>query len=223
MKANRVLIIGSTPQVFALRGHLLEHGLACSVTYGNGEAFRLISEQSPDIILVEISSNAPDLVGTIKREKSLPLIGLLHREVMKNGAGDLNVDDFIIEPYAVDELLLRIKRLLKNLPAQPEANPEEIITAGDLVIDTAKCEVTVGGKIIMLAFKEYELLKFLVSNRGRVFTRQALLDRVWGYDYFGGDRTVDVHVRRLRSKIEDSKHSFIETVRSIGYRFREDI
>ena len=74
--------------------------------------------------------------------------------------------------------------------------------------------------VVELTFKEYELLKFLAGNKGRVCTRETLLDKVWGYDYYGGDRTVDVHVRRLRSKIEDSKHIFIDTVRNIGYRFR---
>jgi len=83
------------------------------------------------------------------------------------------------------------------------------------------CEVTVDGRLVTLTFKEYELLRFLASNRGRVFTRDVLLNEVWGYDYYGGDRTVDVHIRRLRSKIEDSTHIFIETVRNIGYRFRK--
>jgi two-component system alkaline phosphatase synthesis response regulator PhoP len=226
MKASRVLIIGSSPQVFALRGQLLDKGFACSVAYDNGEVFRHISEQSPDIVLLEFNSRMPvnqDLPGTIKREKSLPVIALLHQDALKNGGLDSNVDDFIIEPFSDTELVLRIERLLKNSSARTEVNPDEIVTAGDLVIDTAKCEVSIGGRIVLLAFKEYELLKFLVGNRGRVFTRQVLLDKVWGIDYFGGDRTVDVHIRRLRSKIEDSKHSFIETIRSIGYRFKEDI
>jgi DNA-binding response OmpR family regulator len=99
---------------------------------------------------------------------------------------------------------------------------EETIQCGDLVIDLANCEVRVGGKVVELTFKEYELLKFLAKDRGRVFTREALLHKVWGYDYFGGDRTVDVHVRRLRSKIEDSGQTFIETVRNIGYRFTKN-
>ena len=98
---------------------------------------------------------------------------------------------------------------------------EDIIRCGDLVIDSAKCEVSLGGKSIILTFKEYQLLKFLANNKGKVFTRDVLLDKVWGWDYYGGDRTVDVHIRRLRSKIEDKDHSFIETVRGIGYRFRE--
>jgi two-component system alkaline phosphatase synthesis response regulator PhoP len=74
--------------------------------------------------------------------------------------------------------------------------------------------------VVEFTFREYELLRFLAANEGRVFTRDTLLDRVWGYDYYGGDRTVDVHIRRLRSKIEDAGHTFIETVRNIGYRFR---
>ena len=96
-----------------------------------------------------------------------------------------------------------------------------LIKCGDLVIDLAKYEATLSNKAVMLTFKEYELLKFLAGNPGRVFTREALLNRVWGYDYYGGDRTVDVHVRRLRSKIGGLGQDFIETVRNIGYRFVE--
>jgi two-component system alkaline phosphatase synthesis response regulator PhoP len=98
---------------------------------------------------------------------------------------------------------------------------EDVIRCGDLVIDSAKCEVSLSGKPIILTFKEYQLLKFLASNKEKVFTREALLNKVWGWDYYGGDRTVDVHIRRLRSKIEDINHSFIETIRNIGYRFRK--
>jgi DNA-binding response OmpR family regulator len=132
--------------------------------------------------------------------------------------GHLNVDDFIISPCDERELLLRIKRLLRY----STTDRTELIECDGLVIDLAKCEVTVDDRTVELTFREYELLKFLASNRGRVFTRDKLLDKVWGYDYYGGDRTVDVHIRRLRSKIEDSKHTFIETVRNIGYRFIKD-
>jgi two-component system alkaline phosphatase synthesis response regulator PhoP len=81
--------------------------------------------------------------------------------------------------------------------------------------------VYVGTRLVNLTFMEYELLKFLATNKGRVFSRSKLLDEIWGYDYYGGDRTVDVHIRRLRSKIEDATHTFISTVRNIGYRFKE--
>ena len=91
-----------------------------------------------------------------------------------------------------------------------------------MTIDLVKYEVTLENRVIELTFKEYELLLYLASNKGRVFTREALLNKVWGFDYFGGDRTVDVHIRRLRSKIEDSEHTFIDTVRNIGYRFKKN-
>jgi DNA-binding response OmpR family regulator len=87
-------------------------------------------------------------------------------------------------------------------------------------VDTAKCEVYLEDRLLFLTFKEYELLKFLATNTGRVFTRDALLNEVWGYEYYGGDRTVDVHVTRLRNKIESAGHVFIETVRNIGYKFK---
>jgi len=96
---------------------------------------------------------------------------------------------------------------------------EDMIKAGDLIIDVSRYEVTLSGSKLELTFKEYELLKFLASNKGRVYSRDQLLDKIWGYDYYGGTRTVDVHIRRLRSKIEDRRHAFIETVRNIGYKF----
>jgi two-component system alkaline phosphatase synthesis response regulator PhoP len=114
-------------------------------------------------------------------------------------------------------LVLRIKRLLNKRNGNQDDG--ELIRFDGLIIDLAKCEVTVDSRVVALTFREYELLKFLASNKGRVYTRDALLNKVWGYDYYGGDRTVDVHIRRLRSKIDDAKHTFIETVRNIGYRF----
>ena len=98
---------------------------------------------------------------------------------------------------------------------------DQLLTAGDLIINTTQAEVFLSGRAIDLTFREYELLRFLASHPGRMYSRDALLNYVWGYDYFGGDRTVDVHIRRLRSKIEDAGHNFIDTVRNMGYRFRK--
>jgi len=95
-----------------------------------------------------------------------------------------------------------------------------VLKCGDLVMDLANYTVHVGGRHVELTYKEYELLRFLATNRDRVFTRETLLSKVWGYDFYGGERTVDVHIRRLRAKIEDRHAPFIETVRNVGYRFR---
>ena len=96
-----------------------------------------------------------------------------------------------------------------------------MIRAGSLVINPSTYEVSLRGKRVNLRFKEYELLRLLATNPGRVYSREALLSSIWGYDYFGGTRTVDVHIRRLRSKIEDAEHPYIETIWNVGYRFRD--
>ena len=132
---------------------------------------------------------------------------------------DLEVDDFVVAPYDPRELSLRIRRLVKT--SKQAQNPRQLKSNG-LILDPVTCEVTVDDKYIELTFKEYELLKLMASSPGRVFTRETLLDHIWGYDYYGGDRTVDVHIRRLRSKIEDANHTYIETVRNIGYKFTKD-
>lgn len=129
----------------------------------------------------------------------------------------VRVDDFAITPINEDELRLRMSRLIW---AQTGAEDGSVIRHGTLVIDLERYKVTVDGEVVDLTYKEYELLRFLASNPGKPFTREALLNQVWGYDYYGGSRTVDVHVRRIRSKIEQ-REQFIDTVRNVGYRFVE--
>ena len=132
------------------------------------------------------------------------------------------VDDFITYPYNKHEVLARVRSVLGHSPIQDKGlGPErgETLTRGPLVIDQDSYQVWVGSKKIGLTYKEYELLRFLAASPGKVFARDVLLDRVWGYNYFGGTRTVDMHIRRLRSKIGAEGQSFIETVRGVGYRF----
>ena len=132
----------------------------------------------------------------------------------------LKLTDFIISPPDPDELVIRAQRALRAGEAEAEED-SHLIRVGDLQIDTSSYEVTIKGNRVGLRFKEYELLKLLAENPGRVFSRDALLNQIWGYEYFGGTRTVDVHIRRLRSKIEEADHNFIETIWNVGYRFRE--
>ncbi|MGI8550194.1 MAG: winged helix-turn-helix domain-containing protein [Dehalococcoidia bacterium] len=127
-------------------------------------------------------------------------------------------DDFVLWPTSSVELLLRIRAILRK---RTRVDSENILRRGALVIDLANYKVALDSRSIELTYKEYELLRFLASNSDKVYTREALLNRVWGYDYYGGARTVDVHIRRLRSKIEIHGHSFIETIRNVGYRFHE--
>lgn len=203
----------------------------CSQLADSGFTFRFVCDgegvaeqvatQATDLVLVDIAHRlrVRELSKQIKQGKHLPIIALIRRELLANIDGHLDdVDDFVLKPCDYSELELRIRRLLHE-PARK--NTSEMITCGDLTIDLARCEVALNGQPVELTFREYELLKFFISSRGRVHTRESLLNRVWGDDYYGGDRTVDVHIRRLRSKIEDPDHTFIETVRNIGYRFRD--
>lgn len=147
-----------------------------------------------------------------------PVLGLVPTAEPEVTALFSAVDDLVLAPFRPAEIALRAGILLKRF--SPADDSAEIIRCGKLVIDRARYEVTLDGGRLDLTFKEYELLRFLASRPGNVFTREILLDNVWGYDYFGGTRTVDVHIRRLRSKIEATT-TFIETVRNVGYRFRE--
>lgn len=125
-------------------------------------------------------------------------------------------EELLISPFTPAELEARIVRARRQLGSGEEVRT---IRIGSLEVDLATYQVTVAGEPVDFAFKEYELLRFLVTHPGRVFSREALLNRVWGYDYYGGARTVDVHVRRLRAKLGSEHAGHIKTVRGVGYRF----
>ncbi len=217
---NSLCLVAVREQSPELLAGLVRSGFTCTVAADEDEALKQIAEQAPDLVVVAVNGHLEpgqrELIRTIKRDKALPVIALVGQDSLPHLVGDLKaVDDFALQSGGVDEVVLRIRRLL-----QRAADDSDLIKRDNLVIDTARCEVSVSDQVVEFTFREYELLRFLAVNEGRVFTRDALLDRVWGYDYYGGDRTVDVHIRRLRSKIEDAGHTFIETVRNIGYRFR---
>ena len=202
-----------------LRQGLAARGLFCSCVSDNNGVGEAIAAADPDVLLFEVDAQAPEIPGLIRRirqERDLPVIALVPETLLEKADLALDADDFMAFPYDARELALRINRLVRRPPRHKGG---EQIKCDGLTIDLATCEVTVNGALVELTFKEYELLKLLAANRGRVYTREALLDKIWGYDYFGGDRTVDVHIRRLRSKIEDADHTYIETVRNIGYKF----
>jgi two-component system alkaline phosphatase synthesis response regulator PhoP len=136
-------------------------------------------------------------------------------EQMDRVSVDLPIDDFVMLNSPPEELARRIERALWR---KHGVDSENFVRCGALTLDLSNYRVTVGNESLVMTFKEYELLRFLAMNAGRVFTREQLLNRVWGYDYFGGARTVDVHIRRIRAKIEIHGHAFIETVRNVGYR-----
>jgi DNA-binding response OmpR family regulator len=205
-----------------LQSELSNWGFSCFTGSLKDKVVERVARDAPHLVILELNGPASqsvlqELTSSSKIRKKVPVLALLTMDSLTKNDLFLSVDDFLVRPYDQRELVARAGRLTQKTTA---AN--EMLICGDLAVDMANCEVRVAGKIVELTYKEYELLKFLANDPGRVYTRESLLNKVWGYDYFGGDRTVDVHVRRLRSKIELSDKVYIETVRNIGYRFTRE-
>ena len=177
-------------------------------------------ESSMDAVLLDVESFYPakcqEMVESC-RELKLPVLAVVPGEAVDGYDPALNPDEFILTPIQQGELLARIKQAIYRVNGPAGG---QLLKVGDLVIDLERYDVMMAGKRVSLTYKEFQLLVMLASNPGRVYTRDVLLSQVWGYDYLGGTRTVDVHVRRLRSKIEDPDHSFVETIWNVGYRFK---
>jgi len=156
------------------------------------------------------------MAGKVTEDHDLPVLLLVDRTMTGDIVGQTGFADFILSPVDRTELGVRLGRLHSSTPGVTDG---DIVRFRDLQLNTATYQATVGGEPRDLTFMEYELLRFLVENPGRVWSRDQILSNVWGYDYFGGSRTVDVHVRRLRAKLGEERSSWITTVRSVGYRF----
>ena len=176
---------------------------------------------SPLIIIDLGLLNRPQISRVLElcKEKNLPTLAIISPDDLMSLDTDMINTDFIVAPLLEEELIVRSMFSVKKATITPEE--EELINRGDLIINPSNYEVLINNSRVNLRFKEYELLLLLASNPGRVYDRATLLNQIWGYDYFGGTRTVDVHIRRLRSKIENNSESpYIETIWNVGYRFR---
>jgi two-component system alkaline phosphatase synthesis response regulator PhoP len=201
---------------------LRDEGYTVYLSVSVETAVEQLHAQKLDVLVVDIDSWKEEGVGVYKHlhqergTRDLACIIVASVECMKTVEFSLAFDDFIVKGGDPQEVPLRIKQLLWR---HSRLDTKNIIKVDNLVIDLRSYEVTINGKRVYLTYKEYELLKFLVLNRGRVFTREVLLDRVWGYDNYAGTRTVDIHIQRLRTKLALKSDSYIQTVRNVGYSF----
>lgn len=200
---------------------LAEKGIEAVVVSSEADLDSIRLGALPHLALLDASSlSERDLSRCIHRCSllSLPVIALVPAARVADLDVTLGINDFVVSPPHAAELLTRARQVLWRGKAPEGADS---IRVGDLVINPTSYQVSLKGRRLNLRFKEYELLRLLATNPGRVYTRDALLNQIWGYEYFGGTRTVDVHIRRLRSKIEDLDHSVIQTVWNVGYRFAD--
>ena len=173
-----------------------------------------------DIMLPQMTGM--EVLRRLRRESAIPVIMLTARDsvIDKVSGLDSGADDYITKPFAIEELLARIRAALRKQPAAPAVQK---LTAGPLVMDVDRHEVTVNGQGVDLTKKEFDLLQHLLENKGRVLSREVLLDGVWGFDFVGETNSVDVYIRFLRSKIDESFGvKLIHTVRGVGYVIREE-
>jgi len=229
--STKILIVDDEPTLLdTLRYNLVREGYEV-ITAADGEkALERARESDPDLIVLDIMLPKMDgfaVCRQLRRETNAPILMLTARdeEVDKVVGLELGADDYVTKPFGLRELIARLRALLRRArPAEEEAAEERAKPAlrfGDLEIDEGARRVRLRGNEVALKPKEFDLLVFLSRHRGQALSRDTLLERVWGYEFFGDTRTVDVHVRWLREKIEEdpSQPRRIQTVRGLGYKF----
>lgn len=211
---------------------LQREGFEVRMAADGQEALAEFSKAEPDIVLLDLM--LPGISGTevcknIRLKSSVPVIMVTARdtEIDKVVGLEIGADDYVTKPYSSRELIARIRAVLRrgrhDDSDDVEDIYEEVLRGGPVVLDVERHVVTVDGDDVAMPLKEFDLLEYLLRNRGRVLTRGQLIDRVWGSDYVGDTKTLDVHIKRLRSKIERNPSSpeFLVTVRGLGYKFED--
>lgn len=227
---RKILIIEDEPNIRELVSYNLKAGGFIPLEAEDGiSGMELAEGQKPDLILLDIMLPGKDGYEICKELRSAgnktPIIMMTAKtdEVDKVLGLEFGADDYISKPFGVRELMARIKAVLRRFEGNPgEATVNEILTVDEMSIDIGRHEVTVEGRKVELTMKEFELLTFLARNRGRAFSRDELLDKVWGINYLGESRTVDVHIRHLRKKMSliEDEDKYIETIRGKGYKMK---
>ncbi|NLY43333.1 MAG: response regulator transcription factor [Clostridiaceae bacterium] len=229
----KVLVVDDEkPIVDILKFNLKKEGYTVIEAFDGEEAIKKALDENPDIILLDVMLPKMDGFAVCKklREKiSTPILMLTAREeeVDKVLGLELGADDYITKPFSVRELMARVKANLRRSNSEAVSNSltGDVIKFGKLSINLERYEVMKEGKVLDLTLREFELLKFLATKPMKIFSRENLLEKVWGYEYYGDVRTVDVTIRRLREKIEDNPSSpqYIVTKRGVGYYFNNQV
>lgn len=230
MAKEKVLIVDDEEHIVELiKFNLLNAGYEVFTANDGIEAVKIAKAEKPNLLLLDLmlpGIDGFDVCKEIKRDNEMKKTSIIMltakgEELDKILGLELGADDYITKPFSVRELLARVKAVLRRTNTFNEIEENDVYDSQNLRVDFERHEVYVNEKKVDLTLKEFELLQILIKNRGKILKRETLLDKIWGYEYIGETRTVDVHIRYLRKKIEedDKNPRFIETIRGVGYRF----
>ena len=225
MGKQKILIVDDDLHIAELISlYMMKDGYETEEVYDGKEALKKAESFQPDLILLDLMLPGMDgyqVCAEIRKTSRVPIIMLTAKgETFDKVLGlELGADDYIVKPFDPKELVARVKAVLRRYEPKEEAVDKNLLKFGGLEINLSNYSVTYEGKALDFPPKEFELLSFLAQHPGRVFTREQLLDRIWGYEYVGDTRTVDVHVKRIREKLNSEDEWGILTVWSVGYKF----
>lgn len=230
MESKKILIVEDEKAISdIIKFNLTKEGFEADTAYDGQDGLEKALAGNPDLILLDVMLPLMDGFEVCKRVRESSMVPILmltakEEEVDKVLGLELGADDYITKPFGMRELIARIRANIRRTDAQSNEgeNGENLEKIGNLTVDMNRYEVRKEGKTLDLTLREFELLKYLAEREDRVFSREQLLEEVWGYEYYGDIRTVDVTVRRLREKLEDdsSEPKYIMTKRGVGYYFR---
>ncbi|MDE3102380.1 MAG: response regulator transcription factor [Chloroflexota bacterium] len=227
----RILIVDDHADLRHTLGYALrQEGYEVATAEDGEQALEAMPRVDPDLVVLDVmlpTIDGFDVARRIRRDSDVPILMLTARdtELDKVVGLEIGADDYIAKPFSVRELIARVRALLRRAARReaPAATHEGVFTLADLAVDTVRHRVRLGDRELDLKPKEFDLLAFFVAHPGQAFSRSQLLERVWGFDFGGDERTVDTHVKGLRARLGDTaaRPHWIETVRGVGYRFRE--
>ncbi len=223
-----LLVEDEDSYVDALLVGLKREGFRVQVARDGAEAIDVFDAVAPDLVLLDImlpKMSGIDVCRELRRRSKVPIIMVTAKssEIDTVVGLEVGADDYVTKPYRLREVVARMRAVLRRSPGDTKVGvePDEVMEVGDVRLDPERHEVVIRGEQVTLPLKEFELLAMLLDNAGRVLTRETLIDRVWGLDYVGDTKTLDVHIKRLRSKVEEdpSNPTRIVTIRGVGYKF----
>ena len=226
MASSKILIVDDEKNIVELiRLYLEKEGFTVLCAYDGSEALTVFKENTPDIVILDIMLPGTDgwqVCKEIRKSSDIPIIMLTAKsDTFDKVLGlELGADDYMTKPFEAKELLARVKAVLRRFDKPEQTASDKEVNYKNLSINIENYELRINGALVEAPPKEIELLYFLASNPNRVYTREQLLEEVWGFDYFGDSRTVDVHIKRLREKLEGVSDKWcLKTVWGVGYKF----